>query len=77
MAHMARESGGSWKNLVDVSYERQYTEMLGFDIEVPVFGDKLRALEGESIALTGTIVPSEGFGAHKEFIFSSPQSKAA
>lgn len=67
----AQQSEGPWKALADVSYEQQYSEMLGFDIDVPVFGEKVRALEGEIITLTGYIVPLEGFGAHKEFIFSA------
>jgi hypothetical protein len=65
------EQSGPWKTLADVSYEQQYSEMLGFDIDVPVFGDNVRALEGQIITLTGYIVPLEGFGAHKEFIFSA------
>lgn len=67
----AQESEGPWKILADVSYEQQYSEMLGFDIDVPVFGEKVRALEGKTITLMGYIVPLEGFGAHKEFIFSA------
>jgi len=71
LALTAQQSEGPWKTLADVSYEQQYSEMLGFDIDVPVFGEKVRALEGETITLTGYIVPLEGFGAHKEFIFSA------
>ena len=71
LALTAQKSEGPWKALADVSYEQQYSEMLGFDIDVPVFGKKVRALEGKTITLTGYIVPLEGFGAHKEFIFSA------
>ena len=71
LALTAQQPEGPWKTLADVSYEQQYSEMLGFDIDVPVFGEKLRAMEGETITLTGYIVPLEGFGAHKEFIFSA------
>ena len=71
LALTAQQPEGPWKTLADVSYEQQYSEMLGFDIDVPVFGEKVRAMEGETITLTGYIVPLEGFGAHKEFIFSA------
>ncbi len=60
-----------WQDLADVSYEDRFSEILGFDIEFPVFGKKPKDLEGEEITIKGYIVPLEGFGAHKEFILSS------
>lgn len=60
-----------WTDLADISYKEEFSEILGFDIEVPVFGQKPKALEGKSITIRGYVVPLEGFGAHKEFILSS------
>lgn len=60
-----------WKDLADISYEEEYSEMLGFNIEVPIFGPKAKSLEGTEVEIQGYIVPLEGFGAHKEFILSA------
>lgn len=60
-----------WKTLGNITYKKQYDELLGFKVDVPVFAEEVRALEGEVVTLKGYIVPVEGFKSHKEFVFSA------
>lgn len=67
----AQKTSGVWQDLADITYKEEFSEMLGFDIEVPVFGKTPSGMDGKEITIKGYIVPLEGFGAHKEFIFSA------
>jgi hypothetical protein len=60
-----------WKTLGNITYKKQYDELLGFKVDVPVFAEEVRALEGKVVELKGYIVPVEGFKSHKEFVFSA------
>jgi hypothetical protein len=60
-----------WKTLGKITYKKQYDEMLGFKVDVPVFSKELQDLEGKTITLKGYIIPVEGYKSHKEFIFSA------
>ncbi|MEO1260432.1 MAG: hypothetical protein AAFZ15_16670 [Bacteroidota bacterium] len=69
---MAQSSGNSmWKTLSKITYKKEYDEMLGFKIDVPVFSQDVLALEGQEVTITGYIIPVEGYKSHKEFIFSA------
>ncbi len=65
------EQTNLWKELAKVTYEKKYDELLGFKVDVPVFGESVRALEGEIVEISGYIVPVEGYKSHKEFVFSA------
>ena len=60
-----------WKTLSKITYKKEYDEMLGFKIDVPVFSQDVLALEGKEVTITGYIIPVEGYKSHKEFIFSA------
>ena len=60
-----------WKTLGKITYKKQYDEIMGFKIDLPVFSDPILALEGKEITLKGYIIPVEGYKSHKEFIFSA------
>ena len=60
-----------WKELSKVSYEKKYDELLGFKVDVPVFAEGIKKLEGETIEISGYIVPVEGYKSHTEFVFSA------
>lgn len=65
-------SGNSmWKTLSKITYKKEYDEMLGFKIDVPIFSQDVLALEGTEVTITGYIIPVEGYKSHKEFIFSA------
>lgn len=60
-----------WKTLSKITYKKEYDEMLGFKVDVPVFSKELQSLEGKEVTIKGYIIPVEGYKSHKEFIFSA------
>ena len=60
-----------WKTLSKITYKKEYDEFLGFKIDVPVFGDDVKALDGETVRVKGYIIPVEGYKSHTEFILSA------
>ena len=65
------QTDSAWNTLGKVTFRKQYDDMLGFKVDVPVFSDTVRELEGKTITIKGYIVPTEGYKSHKEFIFSA------
>ncbi|MCB0686966.1 MAG: hypothetical protein KDC53_10585 [Saprospiraceae bacterium] len=61
----------TWKTLAKITYTKQYDELMGFKVDVPVFSEDIKALEGKVIEVKGYIIPVEGYKSHKEFIFSA------
>ena len=45
--------------------------MLGFKVDVPVFSEGVKNLEGKEVTIKGYIIPVEGYKSHKEFILSA------
>lgn len=60
-----------WKTLSKLTYKKEYDEMLGFKVDVPVFSNEIHKLEGKEVVIQGYIIPVEGYKSHKEFIFSA------
>ncbi|MFN7118780.1 MAG: hypothetical protein ACK4TA_18420 [Saprospiraceae bacterium] len=60
-----------WKTLSKITFKKQYDEMLGFKVDVPVFSEDIKKLAGKEIKIKGYIIPVEGYKSHKEFIFSA------
>lgn len=60
-----------WRTLAKITYEKEYDEMLGFKVDVPVFSEQVKNLENEEVEVKGYIIPVEGYKNHKEFIFSA------
>ena len=48
-----------WSVLSDVSFKLEYYEQFGQEIEIPVFGERLKAQEGRSFTVSGYFVPAE------------------
>ena len=69
-ALQAQESN-VWKTLSKISYQKQYDEILGFKVDIPVFSETIQSLEGQEITVKGYIIPVEGYKNHTEFIFSA------
>ena len=61
----------AWKTLGKITFTKQYDELLGFKVDMPVFSEDVKALEGQEITLKGYIIPTEGYKSHKEFVFSA------
>ncbi len=60
-----------WKTLGKISYKKEYDEILGFKVDIPVFSEDIKAMEGKEVEVKGYIIPVEGYKDHKEFIFSA------
>ena len=64
-------AASTWQDLAKVTYEKKYDELLGFKVDVPVFGEDIKAMAGKTIEISGYIVPVEGYKSHNEFVFSA------
>lgn len=60
-----------WKTLSKITYKKEYNELMGFKIDIPVFSQDIKDLEGEYVEIKGYIIPVEGYKSHKEFILSA------
>jgi len=60
-----------WKTLSKITFKKEYDEMMGFKVDVPVFSEDVKKLEGKTVKIKGYIIPVEGYKSHKEFIFSA------
>jgi len=65
------EVENTWKKLSRLTFKKQYDEMMGFKVDVPVFGKDIRAMEGKEFEVKGYVIPVEGYKSHKEFVFSA------
>jgi len=62
---------GTWKTLSKITFVKKYDDLMGFKVDMPVFGDEVRALAGKEITLKGYVIPVEGYKSHREFVFSA------
>jgi hypothetical protein len=62
---------GIWKTLAKITYKKEYSEIMGFKVDVPVFSEDVKRLEGKEIKVRGYIIPVEGYKSHTEFVFSA------
>lgn len=60
-----------WKTLSKITFKKEYDEMMGFKVDVPVFSEDVKKLAGEEVEIRGYIIPVEGYKSHKEFVFSA------
>lgn len=71
VAFQAQAQGTTWKTLSKITFKKEYNEMMGFKVDVPVFSEAVLAMEGKEVDVRGYIIPVEGYKGHKEFIFSA------
>lgn len=64
------QSDNVWRTLSKITYVKKYDELLGFKVDMPVFGAEVKALAGKEITIKGYIIPIEGYKSHTEFVFS-------
>ena len=62
---------GIWKTLSRITYKKEYNELMGFKVDVPVFSPEVKKLEGKVVTVRGYIIPVEGYKSHTEFVFSA------
>ena len=68
---VAQSSTSLWKTLSKITYKKEYDELMGFKVDVPVFSNDVLALDGKEVEVKGYIIPVEGYKSHTEFIFSA------
>lgn len=61
----------TWKTLSKITFKKEFDELMGFKVDVPVFSKEIKSLAGKEVVVKGYIIPVEGFKSHKEFIFSA------
>ena len=61
----------TWQKLAKITYTKQYDELLGFKVDIPVFSNDIKGMAGEEIEIKGYIIPVEGYKSHTEFILSA------
>lgn len=62
---------GVWKTLSKITFRKEYSEIMGFKVDVPVFSPDVKKLEGKEVTVRGYIIPVEGYKSHTEFVFSA------
>jgi hypothetical protein len=60
-----------WKKLGKLTYKKQYDELMGFKVDVPVFAADIKAMSGKEVTVKGYIIPTNGYKSHTEFVFSA------
>ncbi len=60
-----------WKTLSKITFKKEYDEMMGFKVDIPVFSEDIKKMEGKVVQIKGYVIPVEGYKSHKEFIFSA------
>jgi hypothetical protein len=61
----------TWKILGNVTFKTKKDPMLGYDVDVPIFGKEVKELEGKTIEIRGYIIPVEGYKQQGYFVFSA------
>ncbi|MFT4738879.1 MAG: uncharacterized membrane protein YcgQ (UPF0703/DUF1980 family) [Cyclobacteriaceae bacterium] len=59
-----------WDLLSNVEMTRKYDDMMGQEIDVPIFSDELSSMHGETITLTGYVIPLEAGAEQAYFVLS-------
>ena len=67
---MHAQTENAWKTLSKITFRKQYDDMLGFKVDVPVFSDDVKKLSEQEVQIKGYIIPVEGYKSHTEFVFS-------
>lgn len=60
-----------WKTLAKITYKKEFDELMGFKVDIPVFSQSVKELEGTEVTVRGYIIPIEGYKSHTEFILSA------
>ena len=60
-----------WSLLSLVSYEKQYDENLGMQVDIPTVNSVVMSMDGTDIEVSGYIIPIDGKVKQSHFVFSS------
>jgi hypothetical protein len=74
-AEVMKKDEGAWNTLSMVTFQREFDQTFGIDIEKPVLNPVVRTLEGKEIEVEGYIIPLTGKIEQSHFMLSRfPQS---
>lgn len=65
------QANSTWSVLSLVTYEKQYNESLGMEIDIPKVNPMVKKMNGQEIEITGYIIPLEGKIEQSHFVFSA------
>jgi hypothetical protein len=60
----------AWPSLTSITFNKVYDEVMGMEVDKPVFGIVQQSLNGKEITLRGYIIPLEGKVKQSHFMFS-------
>jgi hypothetical protein len=61
----------TWKTLSKITFKKEYDEVLGLKIDVPVFSKEVKDMDGKEVTVKGYIIPTDGYKSQTEFVFSA------
>lgn len=61
----------SWKTLADIDFRHSWVEELGMEVPFPVFGERVKALEGRSVQVQGYLIPLSETGDETIIVLSA------
>lgn len=60
-----------WKYLMNVTFEDVYKEDVGMEVQLPIFNDTLKVLDGKDVVVEGFYIPVDETGDDKIVILSA------
>jgi len=60
-----------WQTLSKITYKKEYNDLLGFKVDMPVFSEPILSLDNKEIQIRGYMIPVEGYNMQDEFILSA------
>jgi len=60
-----------WKYLMNVTFEDMYKDDMGMEVQLPVFSDTLKVLDGKDVVIEGFYIPVDETGDDKIVILSA------
>ncbi len=74
-ADIMKKDEGAWNTLSMVTFQLQFDETFGIDVEKPILNPVVKTLEGKEIEVEGYIIPLTGKVEQSHFMLSRfPQS---
>ena len=70
-AELQKNPAETWKTLGNVTFKTKKDPMLGYDVDIPIFGKEVKALAGKTVEIRGYIIPVEGYKQQGYFVFSA------
>ena len=53
----AQQNNNTWKTLTKIGWKKEFNEYIGAEVEMPIFSEEVKALNGEEIVIEGFVLP--------------------